>query len=80
MAGLTDRFPRRSVVVYTDLARAALVAIMIIPGMPLLAQAVLLFAVQAAASPVASARQSVIADMLPGDQLSTGLAVVSMTS
>jgi MFS family permease len=80
LAGLADRFPRRSVMVCTDLARAVLVAVMVIPGMPLLAQAALLFAVQAAASPFASARQSVLADMLPGDQLSAGLALVSMTS
>lgn len=80
LAGLADRFPRRSVMVYTDLARAALVALMAVPGIPLLAQAALLFFVQAAASPFASARQSVLADMLPGDQLTAGFAIVSMTS
>lgn len=80
LAGLADRFPRRSVMVSTDLVRAALVALMAVPGMPLLAQAALLFVVQAVASPFASARQSVLADMLPGDQLSAGFALVSMTS
>ncbi|SEF18921.1 MFS transporter [Jiangella alba] len=80
LAGLADRFPRRSVMVHTDLARAALVALMAVPGMPLLAQAALLFVVQAVASPFASARQSVLADMLPGDQLTAGFALVSMTS
>lgn len=80
LAGLADRFPRRTVMVSTDLARAVLVALMAVPGMPLLAQAALLFVVQAVASPFASARQSVLADMLPGDQLTAGFAVVSMTS
>ncbi len=80
LAGLADRFPRRSVMVYTDLARAALVALMAVPGMPLLAQAALLFVVQAVASPFASARQSVLADMLPGDKLTAGFALVSITS
>jgi MFS family permease len=35
LSGLADRFPRRTVMIACDLARAALVAVMAVPGMPL---------------------------------------------
>src|SRR3954454_5123364 len=44
-AGIADRRPRRSVLVALDLGRGAGVAIMALPGMPLLAMGVLLVAV-----------------------------------
>lgn len=80
LAGLADRYPRRTVMVATDLARAGLVACMAIPGAPLLVQASLLFLVQAVAAPFASSRQAILADMLPGDRLTVGLGAISITS
>ncbi|AYY14382.1 MFS transporter [Actinobacteria bacterium YIM 96077] len=80
LAGLADRFPRRTVMVSTDLARAVLVAAMAIPGMPLAAQAGLLFLVQLIAAPFATSRQAILADMLPGDRLTVGLGSISITS
>lgn len=79
LAGLADRFPRRSLMVVTDLMRAGLVALMAIPGMPLALQAGLLFLVQMVAAPFSSSRQSVLADMLPGDRLTVGLGTISIT-
>src|SRR2546423_7006657 len=35
LSGLADRYPRRSVIVVTDVLRAGLAAAMAIPGMPL---------------------------------------------
>jgi MFS family permease len=45
LADLADRHPRRSVMVACDLARAALVAVMVVPHLPLWALVTLLFAV-----------------------------------
>src|ERR1043165_5439747 len=42
LAGLADRFPRRRVAVVADLLRAALVAVMAVPGVPLVAMCGLL--------------------------------------
>ena len=35
LSGLADRYPRRTVMVVADVARAALVAVMAVPGVPL---------------------------------------------
>ncbi|MBN9743352.1 hypothetical protein DMP23_19960 [Amycolatopsis sp. A1MSW2902] len=34
LSGLADRFPRRAVMIVTDLVRAGLVTMMVVPGMP----------------------------------------------
>jgi predicted MFS family arabinose efflux permease len=80
LAGLADRYPRRTVMVTTDLARAGLVALMAVPAVPLAVQAGLLFAVQLLAAPFATSRQAILADMLPGDRLTVGLGAISITS
>lgn len=80
LAGLADRFPRSTVMVTTDLARAALVMLMAVPGMPLAVQAGLLFLVQAVAAPFSTSRQAILADLLPGDRLTAGLGAISITS
>ncbi|NDL57636.1 MFS transporter [Phytoactinopolyspora mesophila] len=79
LAGLADRFPRRTVMVASDLGRAGLVVLMALPGMPLAVQAGLLFCVQLIAAPFSTARQAALADMLPGDRLTVGLGVISIT-
>lgn len=79
LAGLADRFPRRDVMVAADLARAALVAAMAIPGVPLAAQVCLLAVVQLLAAPFSAARQAALPDILSGDRLALGLGVFSMT-
>lgn len=79
LAGMADRFPRRTLMVVTDLIRAGVVVLMAIPGVPLAVQAGLLFLVQMAAAPFASARQAVLAEILPGDRLTVGLGTMSIT-
>ncbi|WP_166353437.1 MFS transporter [Phytoactinopolyspora limicola] len=79
LAGFADRWPRRRVMVVSDLARAGLVAVMAIPGIPLAVQAGLLFLVQLLVSPFGAARQTILADILPGDQLTLGLSAISTT-
>ena len=45
LAGLSDRFPRRTVMIACDLVRLGLVLVMVVPGMPVAALVGLLFAV-----------------------------------
>ncbi|TDE08240.1 MFS transporter [Jiangella asiatica] len=79
LAGLADRYPRRDVMVVTDLARAALVVVMAVPVVPLAGQVALLALVQLLAAPFSAARQAALADMLVGDRLTLGLGVISIT-
>lgn len=44
LAGLADRFPRRRIMVACELARAALVAVMALPGQPIALLVVMLAA------------------------------------
>ncbi|HEY1574010.1 MAG TPA: MFS transporter [Pseudonocardiaceae bacterium] len=79
LSGLADRFPRREVMVVADLSRAGLVALMAIPGMPLVMVCVLLVIVQLFASPFNAARGAVLPAMLVGDTFVAGQAVVNIT-
>ncbi len=79
LSGLADRYPRRTVMVVTDLARAGLVAAMAIPGMPLAIQIALLVSVQLVAVPFSAARQAAMPSILHSDALALGLGVMSMT-
>ncbi|WP_129669981.1 MFS transporter [Phytoactinopolyspora endophytica] len=79
LAGLADRFQRRMVMVVTDLARAGLLVLMAVPGVPLAVQCGLLVLIQLLSAPFSSARQAVLADMLSGDRLTIGIGAVSMT-
>ncbi len=74
-----DRWPRREVMVGCDLARAALVAVMVAPGVPLPVLVALLAAVTSLASPFEAARSSLLPDILDGDRYPVGLAVVQTT-
>ena len=76
---LADRHPRRTVMVVTDLARAALVAVMAVPVVPLPAQVALLVAVQLFAVPFRAARLAVLPDVLDGDRLTVGVGVMQTT-
>jgi MFS family permease len=60
LSGLADRFPRRRVMVVTDLARAALIAAMAIPGMPLAGLCALLVLAQLLAEPFWAARAATL--------------------
>jgi predicted MFS family arabinose efflux permease len=79
LSGLADRFPRRTVMVVADAARAVLVAVMAVPGMPIPAMVVLLFAVQLPFAPFSSARNSILPEILSGDRYMVGVAVMRTT-
>jgi predicted MFS family arabinose efflux permease len=79
LSGLADRFPRRSVMVGCDAARALLVVAMAAPGMPLWAMVALLFVITLLDVPFKSARAAMIADVLDGGRYVLGNAVTQMT-
>jgi predicted MFS family arabinose efflux permease len=79
LSGLADRFPRRGLMITCDLARAGLVALMALPGVPLAVLVCLLFVVTMIGAPFGSARAALYPDILAGDRYVLGNAV-SMTT
>jgi MFS family permease len=79
LSDVADRYPRRDVMITADLARMVLVAAMAVPGMPLWAMIVLLFAVTTFNAPFQGARSALRATILPGDRYALGLAVSQIT-
>ena len=79
LAGLADRWPRRRVMIACDLIRAALVAAMALPGIPVSALIALLFLVTMAGAPFTSARAALYPDILSGDHYVLGTAVTLTT-
>jgi hypothetical protein len=77
--GVADRWPRRTVMVGCDLARAVLVAVMIIPAVPLVVLVILLAVVTSLAPPFEAARSSLLPDMLDKDRYTVGLTVIQTT-
>jgi len=64
LSGLADRHPRRRLMVNADLARAGLVALMAVPGVPLVAVCLLLIAVQLISAPANAARGTLLPAVL----------------
>lgn len=79
LAGVADRRPRRSVMVVCDVVRTVLVAIMVIPVLPLGVLVALLFAATMFAPPFESARAAITPDILQGERYALGTAVIQST-
>jgi MFS family permease len=80
LSGVADRFRRREVMIVSDVLRAAPVAAMAIPGMPLPVLCTLLVVVVLLGAPHAAARGALLPDVLPGDLYERGLAVTQITN
>jgi MFS family permease len=80
LADVADRRPRRSVMVVCDAARAVLVAVMVIPHVPLAVLVALLFAATMFAPPFESARASITPEILSGERYVLGTSVLQTTS
>jgi MFS family permease len=79
LSGVADRLPRRQVMIACDLSRAALVAIMAWPGVPLGVLVGLLFLVTLISAPFSSARAALYPEILSGDRYVLGTAVTLTT-
>jgi len=79
LADVADRRPRRSVMVVCDVVRAVLVAVMVIPVLPIWILVALLFAATMFAPPFESARAAITPDILQGERYALGTAVFQST-
>ncbi len=79
LAGAGDRWPRRDVMVVTDLARAALVAVIAIPGVPLWVLCVLVAVMTALGGPFKAAQQALLPSVLEGERYLVGMALRNVT-
>jgi predicted MFS family arabinose efflux permease len=75
-----DRLPRRSVLIVCDLARAALIALVAVPGLPLWPAIVLLYAAHLFSPPFVAARAALMPEMLPGEAYIAGNGLSNITS
>lgn len=75
LSGLADRLPRRRVMIGADLASGELVAVMVIPGMPLSALVMLLVAITMIGALYLAARSAISPEILNGEQYPIGTAV-----
>ena len=79
LAELGDRYPRRTVMVICDASRAVLVAVMVLPHVPIGVLVALLFAATMFAPPFDSAKASITPDILAGERYVLGTAVLQTT-
>jgi MFS family permease len=79
LAGLADRFPRRTVMVVTDVARMLLVAAMLVPGMSLYALIALLYAVTTFQPVFDAARSAILRDIVPMDKYALSAGMMQST-
>ncbi|MEZ0074118.1 MFS transporter [Planotetraspora sp. GP83] len=80
LAGLADRYPRRRVMLYCDFLRAALLALMAVPGMPFSALCALVFCVVLLSAPFSAARAALLPEVLEGDRYVVGSAIQNVTN
>jgi MFS family permease len=76
LCGLGDRLPRRELMVACDLIRALLVAVMLIPGIPVAGLVGLLYATSMAQAPFEAARSAILPDILKGERYALAAAVM----
>lgn len=78
LATLADRFPRRTVLVLSDAARAVLVALMAVPGTPLPLLLGLLLLVSVCNPPFEAARSALMADVLTDDRYAVATSLTGI--
>jgi predicted MFS family arabinose efflux permease len=75
LSGYADRLPRRTVLFVGNLARAVVVGLMTIPGLPIGVLLALVFLAEAIAPPVDAASFAVLPDLLEGDRYVVGVSL-----
>ncbi len=77
---LGDRFPRRTVLVTTDITRAVLIGIAAIPHVPIWIVALLVALTSLLSGPFKAAQQALLPSVLEGPLYTSGLAVRNISS
>ena len=77
LAGLADRLPARRVLVASDVVRGGLVALMVLPGLPIWSLLLLLFLTELAAPPFDAARSTLLPEVLEDDAYVAGSALLN---
>ncbi|ACZ91686.1 MFS transporter [Streptosporangium roseum] len=80
LAGLADRYARRRIMIFCDLLRAVLVALMAIPGTSFAVLCALVFCVVLLSAPFSAARAALLPELLKGDRYVAGSALQNMTN
>ncbi len=80
LSWIGDRYPRRDVIFAVGLLRAALVALMALPGMPLPVLGVLLAVMTALSGPFKAAQLALLADVLTGDVVGLSIRQITIQS
>ncbi len=76
LSSLADRRPRRRLMLQCDAARAALVGLLVLPGVPLWALFAVMLCVGVLAPPFDSAKSSLMPEILEGDRYVVGNAAI----
>ncbi|GAA4901549.1 MFS-type transporter involved in bile tolerance (Atg22 family) [Actinomycetospora succinea] len=79
LSGIADRAPRRLTMVVSDLLRAAILALMAVPGVPFWALCLLVVAGQLIAAPFAAARAAILPHVLTGERYVVASAISGTT-
>jgi len=80
LSGLADRLPRRSLMIWCDLFRAAAAALMALPATPLWAVCVLVVLSTLVGRPFSSAQMAMTPEILGGDAYVVGTGLQMMTA
>jgi MFS family permease len=80
LSGLADLYPRRRVIVISDVVRAVFVLGIGIPGLPVWAIWVLLFLSILPMVPFAAARAALMSEIVQGERFIAGSAIINLTS
>ncbi|HEX2144764.1 MAG TPA: MFS transporter [Glycomyces sp.] len=75
LGAIVDRYAYRNVMIVCDVLRAGLIALLLIPGLPVPAMIVVVFAVAAVQPAYNAARVATLAQILTGDRLSVAIAL-----
>jgi predicted MFS family arabinose efflux permease len=78
LSALADRLPRHRVLIATDVGRAVVVGVMVLPGIPLPVLLALLFVVSLGAPPFESARSALQADVLDEDRYAVASSITNV--
>lgn len=80
LAALVDRYPYRRVMILCDLTQMLLIAVLLIPGLPVATVLALLFLATLSNPPAQAAKSAMLPLILPHDRLVVGLSVNTSTN